>query len=124
MIRNMSIRSKIVLTIGMLCISLIAAGNLQAAQNPDIGLTATPAALSGNTVTALPDGALLVLGGMDNSGRVQATAKLQDLTTASASVLPAALNHPRTWHTATVLPDGTVLVLGGIGRDGKVVSMP
>jgi RHS repeat-associated protein len=116
----MSIRSKVVLAVVVLGIGLIAGNRLQAAQNPDIGPASM--ALSSSTVTPLPDGTVLVLGGMNGDGHVQATAMVRNPATASASSLPTSLIYARAGHTATVLPDGTVLVLGGIGPDGKVVS--
>lgn len=122
MANNLKMNAKVVFGIGMLGICLIAAATVQAAQNPDVGAMA--AAPSGSTSTVLPDGTVLVLGGMDSNGHVQAQARVQNPVTSSDSVMPASLINHRAWHTATVLPDGTVLVLGGIGRDGKVVGAP
>jgi RHS repeat-associated protein len=75
----------------------------------------------GQTVTLLPDGNLLLVGGADQDGRPVADVVLFDTRTHEQRPM-AALNFPRNWHTSTVLPDGTVLVLGGIGTDGQVVK--
>src|SRR5260370_3629670 len=121
MIRNMSTKSKVVLAVGMLGnFLLIAAGSLQAAQPQATELAA--ASLPGRTLTLLPDGTSLVLGGIDSDGHVRATAMVQNPATASASVVPASVIHARAGHTGTVLANGTVLILGGIGTDGRVVT--
>ncbi|HXH82154.1 MAG TPA: hypothetical protein VNN07_04410, partial [Candidatus Tectomicrobia bacterium] len=72
--------------------------------------------LPGQTVTILPDGRWLLLGGEVN-GRAVATGTLWDPNSQTATQLPGALHSGRAWHTATVLPDGTVLIIGG--RDGQ-----
>src|SRR6266849_1372816 len=107
MIRNLSMRSKVILAVGVLGICLIAVGNLQAAQTQATELAAS--SLPGSTITLLPDGTSLVLGGMDSDGHVQGTATSRNPATASASVLPASLIYARAGHTSTVLPNGTVL---------------
>jgi RHS repeat-associated protein len=78
--------------------------------------------LFGSTRTLLPNGRVLVAGGQDSSGRVQATLSIFDPLTGTVAILDVGLRFPRSAHTATVLPDGTVLVLGGIGRNGSLVS--
>src|SRR5205814_562900 len=74
------------------------------------------ASLPGQTATVLPDGRILLLGGVGPSGPV-ATAEVQDARTGTTLLLPSGLLAPRAWHTATVLPDGTVWVWGGLGAD-------
>jgi hypothetical protein len=76
----------------------------------------------GSTRTLLPDGRVLVVGGENSEGQVQATVSTLDQLTEAVTVLDVRLHFPRSAHTATVLPDGTVLILGGIGQNGKVVS--
>src|SRR5579863_7398397 len=75
--------------------------------------------LAGSSVTLLPDGRLLVVGGQDGNGQLQGTLSTRQPLTGTVTVLGASLRFPRAAHTATVLPDGTVLVLGGVGQDGK-----
>src|SRR5271165_3861240 len=76
-------------------------------------------ALPGQSVTLLPDGRWLLVGGTGQAG-VVATVALDDATGIVESTL--VLAHARTGHTATVLPDGTVLVFGGTGPDGKLLT--
>jgi len=65
-----------------------------------------------HTATLLPNGEVLVTGGIDNGGHVLATAELynpQTDTWSSAGSMAFARNS----HTATLLPNGQVLVTGG-----------
>jgi RHS repeat-associated protein len=61
----------------------------------------------------LPDGRVLVTGGM-SGGRASTSAMLYDPQTRQTTPLAAGLVFARTGHTATVLPDGTVLIFGGL----------
>jgi RHS repeat-associated protein len=72
--------------------------------------------LPGQTATILPDGSVLVLGGVGKSGAV-ATAAIWDRVDGSLVPLENGLTYPRAWHSASVLPDGTVLIVGG--EDGR-----
>jgi RHS repeat-associated protein len=74
----------------------------------------------GATVTLLPDGRELVVGGEDAPGR----AVLRDGQTGVVTPLASGPHVPRAWHSATVLPDGVVLVWGGIGVDGEPTGRP
>jgi RHS repeat-associated protein len=74
---------------------------------------------SGATITLLPSGARLVLGGLDQSGKASATGTIGIEGESSSSIVQ--LKFARMGHTATVLPNGKVLVLGGVGGDGHVV---
>ena len=75
-------------------------------------------ALPGQTLTLLPDGRWLRLGGQDATG-VQNTAEIWDPRTGATITIPRGLHSQRAWHTATLLPDGTVLVVGGVGVAGQ-----
>ena len=75
--------------------------------------------LTGQSVTLLPDGRELWLGGIAADG-TQRWGWIREKTGRMTASI--ALTHPRAWHTATVLADGTVLVLGGVGADGTLVS--
>src|SRR4029453_7122439 len=85
-------------------------------QSAGVGLT------PGQTMTSLPDGRSLILGGWGSRGAT-GTAFIYDVrsgrTTALAPISPA-----RAWHSATVLPDGTVLILGGIGSNRQTMAEP
>jgi len=70
-----------------------------------------------HTATLLPNGKVLVAGGLDISNNALASAELYDPTsgtwTATGSLATA-----RYVHTATLLPNGKVLVVGGLGNGG------
>ena len=80
----------------------------------------TSALRPGQTVTLLPDGRSLLIGGEEN-GEPLATASVTDIQTGVAVSLPAKLNRARAWHSATLLADGRVLILGGVGNGGGLV---
>ena len=75
--------------------------------------------LPGQSVTTLPDGQILTLGGQNAAGAV-GRAALKPATSGVAAQLAVTMRKPRSYHTATVLPDGAVLVLGGLDRNGLV----
>jgi RHS repeat-associated protein len=75
----------------------------------------------GQSVTLLPDGSLLLLGGMGKAGPL-ALAQIKPPKSNKAVTLPTSLNVARAWHTATLLPDGTVLIVGGVDTNGSDVG--
>src|SRR5579862_2622677 len=77
---------------------------------------------TGQSVTFLPNGGSLLLGGEGANGPI-ATAAIQDPQTGKVAPIKSQLREARAWHTATLLPDGTVLIFGGIGADGKIVNL-
>ena len=76
--------------------------------------------LPGQTVTLLPDGRSLLVGGESDSGPRDESA-ISDPRSGDPVPLRSKLHHARAWHSATMLPDGRVLVVGGIGSSGMVV---
>jgi hypothetical protein len=68
-----------------------------------------------HTATMLPDGRVLVTGGLD-ALRTTATSEIYDPAT-GAWTLTGAMLTPRYWFDAAALPDGRVLVAGGYGED-------
>jgi N-acetylneuraminic acid mutarotase len=68
-------------------------------------------ARTGHTATALPDGRVLIAGGMNATGPLSAAEIFDPATgqfTAAGSLISA-----RTGHTAATLPDGKILLAGG-----------
>jgi uncharacterized delta-60 repeat protein len=72
------------------------------------------------TATLLPDGKVLVAGGL-HSGVQAAAAELYDPGNGSWSATGSMVT-PRADQTATLLPDGKVLVAGGSGSNGALAS--
>ena len=72
---------------------------------------------AGQSVTALADGRVLLLGGVDG-GVATSTATLFDPRTAISQPLNGMIE--RAYHTATLLPSGVVFIWGGVGADGLV----
>ena len=68
-------------------------------------------ARAGHTATLLPDGKVLVVGGLNSIDRLK-SAELFDPAT-GLWILTGPLKTRRNAHTATLLPDGKVLVTGG-----------
>ncbi|HZN06928.1 MAG TPA: RHS repeat-associated core domain-containing protein [Pyrinomonadaceae bacterium] len=79
----------------------------------------TPAP-EGQTTTLLPDGRLLLVGGIGPEGTLS-TASLSDPL--NGQTLPLAnIREARAWHSATVLPDGRVFIFGGTGANGRALN--
>jgi len=75
-----------------------------------------------HTATLLPDGNVLVYGGIGANGRVTSSAELFDPQTEKSEQIPSLGLAPRAGHTATLLTDGRVLIAGGVGDNGRTVS--
>jgi Galactose oxidase, central domain len=89
---------------------------LSQGQAQDIKALAKPS----QSVTTLPDGHVLLSGGLSPSGDPVPDAFLLD---GSGNVQRlSGLLIPRAGHTATVLPNGSVLVFGGMGTGGALVN--
>jgi RHS repeat-associated protein len=77
----------------------------------------SPPPARGQSVTLLPDGTFLLLGGDADPAR----ATIYDPATRTERAVGWMLS-PRSWHTATVMPDGTVVVVGGLDGSGALVA--
>jgi hypothetical protein len=74
-----------------------------------------------HSATLLPDGQVLVAGGLDADISPLASAELYDPASGTWS-LTGSLNAARGSHSATLLPDGRVLAAGGGGQEGILRS--
>ena len=72
----------------------------------------------GHTATVLPQGAVLILGGIGRDGAIVGDAELYDPATATFSTLENLRLPARAHHSATLLTDRRVLVAGGVAAPG------
>ena len=79
-------------------------------------------ARAGHSATMLPDGTVLIFGGVGADGKLVKTAERFDPATEIFSVIPELLAVPRAFHTATLLTDGSLLFAGGILEGGEFPS--
>lgn len=98
----------------LLCLGILIGGAPPAAQAAPHSwryAESLATARSGHTATLLPDGRVLVVGGL-HAGAVLASAEIYDPITETWSET-GSLGAARSSHTATLLPNGQVLVVGG-----------
>ncbi len=76
------------------------------------GNTLVAVGRSSHTATVLPNGLVLIAGGINNTGAVNLTTDIYNPTTNLFTAGPS-LSVPRFAHTATLLQNGTVLICGG-----------
>ncbi len=90
----------------------MAAGKAPAVQSPE--RFSLNVVRRGHTMTALPDGRVVIIGGENESGAV-AEVEILDSSAGSLAVASRSLT-ARSRHTATLLSDGRVLVIGGTAQ--------
>ncbi len=74
-----------------------------------------------HTATLLPNGTVLVFGGLGANGRVVSTAEVFDPTTKQFQILSTPGVTVRAHHTATLLTDGSLLIVGGVSDSGETL---
>lgn len=73
-----------------------------------------------HTATLLPDGTVLIFGGVREHGKLVDAAEIYDPTTQQSQTVPIANLLVRAHHSATLLTDGRVLIAGGVDQEGVV----
>lgn len=71
-----------------------------------------------HSATLLPNGRVVVIGGMERNGVFFDTAETFDPATNKFTVSKSRMNMVRVGHTATLLPDGKILIVGGWSNRG------
>lgn len=80
------------------------------------------AARSGHTATLLPDGRVLITGGMERNGVFYNSAELYTPATGKFTTAHGSMTAQRAGHTATLLSNGKVLIAGGWGAGGVLAT--
>ncbi len=75
-----------------------------------------------HTATLLPNGKVLIAGGINDTSGTLSSAELYDPATGIFSYTAGALGTARYSHTATLLPNGRVLIAGGFMNHGRAAS--
>jgi len=81
-------------------------------------------ARASHSATRLPDGKVLVTGGMDSTGNPLAGCEIYDPAAGTWTATAGPLNHARLLHSATLLADGRVLVAGGVPNKCELYRPP
>lgn len=79
-----------------------------------------PVPVEGQTATSLPDGRVLLVGGLEDQ-EPSASVTVNNPAGGRSTSFPA-MRYARAWHTATMLPDGRVLIFGGMGSDHRPLN--
>jgi RHS repeat-associated protein len=77
---------------------------------------------SWHSATLLPNGTVLVFGGVGADGSVLSTAEVFNPQTQSFDSMTSPALAPRAHQTATLLTDGRVLIAGGMGSGGELLT--
>jgi RHS repeat-associated protein len=79
-------------------------------------------ARSWHTATMLPNGTVLILGGIGAKEKIEKTAEVFDPSSGTFQSVQTSGIKARSSHTATLLTDGRVLLAGGADESGKTVG--
>ncbi len=101
-------------------VELIATGETVGGGSSDIAVASMNVARSSHTATFLPNGDVLVAGGIGSGGTALNSLEIYDPTANTWTTLGATLSNARYNHTATLLQDGRVLICGGQDQTGNV----
>jgi RHS repeat-associated protein len=96
-------------------------------QDPTTGTTVPLAsslvlARAWHSATMLPNGTVLIFGGIGTDGKVVEFAESFDPVTLQFHAIPTPGLTPRARHTATLLTDGRVFIAGGVSTTGQVLG--
>ena len=72
-----------------------------------------------HAVVCLPNGTILITGGIDINGLILDSAEVYDPATGLFTLLQAGMNTPRADHTATLMTNGKILIAGGFDQSGQ-----
>src|SRR5262245_15256086 len=100
-----------------IAVSLVSGVSVRAGQQPTSAVTSGLTG-DGRTVTRLPDGRVLIIGGTGSDADVSVVDPVMKTTIN----LAARLHQPRAWHSATILPTGAILIAGGVSVDGQPIA--
>jgi RHS repeat-associated protein len=70
----------------------------------------------------LPDGNVLITGGVGSDGQTVAAAEIYNTETSSSETVRDSKITPRVYHTATLLTTGEVLIVGGLSAKGDPIK--
>ncbi len=70
-------------------------------------------ARASHTATRLPDGKVIIIGGMERNGVFFDSAEIFNQKTNNFTLIKGKMSIARVGHTATLLPNGKILIVGG-----------
>lgn len=112
------------LVIGLSSFSCYAHGAKSESQDATVAeaISSRAAALDGQSQTLLPNGGVLLIGGMNSEVPLQ-TAGFKNTRTGELTPTQGTPLYPRAFHSATLLPNGSLLIFGGVGAENAVVPV-